>query len=139
MNTIKESTRHAARRILNASANRTATVYFIKRTTGALRRMVCIHYPGAAEKARFRFNPQTKGLLAVWDVEKGARRFINLDGVRRIVISGEEVFNAERTPEPDRPALPPARKRKEVDPSKHDPMNWENFEDAERAAKYFFG
>jgi len=50
----------------------------VKRTNGKLRRM------------RFRYDPERsapfagaagRGLLPVWDLDKGAARFVNLDGV----------------------------------------------------------
>lgn len=73
-------------------------VYFVKRTTGEMRRMVCIYDPKRSEAQRFKFNPRTKGLLPVFDVEKGEPRMINLSGVRKIVVGGEIVFGSDPKP-----------------------------------------
>ncbi len=101
--------RQTARTIIEANPHRTLVVRFIKRTDGSLRRMVCIHFPEQAENTRFRFNPAAKGLAAVWDVEKGARRFINLDAVQSIKRSGKTLtpraaLSANERRADDRPA-----------------------------------
>lgn len=83
--------RHEARGLIESNAEKIITVRFIKRTDGKLRTMRCIYYPKAANKATFRFNPVAKGLITVWDVEKGAPRFINLDGVQEISAGGERL------------------------------------------------
>lgn len=106
--------------IIEAHPRRTLVVRFVKRTTGTLRRMVCIYYPEEAEAARFRFNPAAKGLVAVWDLEKGARRFINLDGVESIKLRGEILTPEERRAD-DRPAKP------------------RTFESTEEKMTYYFG
>jgi len=69
--------REAARERLTARPGTRRRVVFVKRTDGHLRRM------------RFRYDPErnapfdaaAKGLLPVWDLDKGAARFVNLDGV----------------------------------------------------------
>lgn len=73
-----------ARKVIEENARRSLVVRFVKRTDGTLRRMFCIYYPEAAERATFRFNPGEKNLIPVFDCEKGARRFISLDGVQSI-------------------------------------------------------
>ena len=97
--------RHTARQIIEAHPNRTLVIRFVKRTDGTLRRMVCIHFPEKAEQTRFRFNPAAKGLIAVWNLEKGARRFVNLDGVCSVKASGKKLEPSERRA-PDRPPTP---------------------------------
>jgi hypothetical protein len=69
--------REAARERLTARPGTRRRVVFVKRTDGSLRRM------------RFRYDPErsapfdaaAKGLLPVWDLDKDAARFVNLDGV----------------------------------------------------------
>jgi hypothetical protein len=69
--------REAARERLTARPGTRRRVVFVKRTNGELRRM------------RFRYDPErsapfdaaARGLLPVWDLDKGAARFVNLDGV----------------------------------------------------------
>ena len=95
-----------AKAIIEAHPHRTLVVRFIKRTTGKLRRMVCIHYPKHDAKTRFRFNPARKGLIAMWDLEKGARRFVNLDGVQSIKADGRKLKPGGREFAPDRPPKP---------------------------------
>jgi hypothetical protein len=57
------------------------TVRFVKRTAGALRAMRFRLPEGGG---RYGFDPAVKGLLPVFDVELGGRRFVNLDGVRTV-------------------------------------------------------
>jgi len=70
--------REAARERLTARPGTERRAVFVKRTNGKLRRM------------RFRYDPErsapfagaeAKGVLPVWDLDKGAARFVNLDGV----------------------------------------------------------
>lgn len=70
--------RETARERLTARPGTERRAVFVKRTNGELRRM------------RFRYDPErstpfagaeAKGLLPVWDLDKGAARFVNLDGV----------------------------------------------------------
>jgi len=70
---------------LITSADAVVTVYFIKRSTDTVRRMVCIYDP----TRKLRFDPTKRQLLPVFDVEVGDYRFISLDRVLSIVISGE--------------------------------------------------
>ena len=78
--------REAARKLIEraASGQRVVTVRFVKRTTGKLRTMRFRYDAEFARHGRFKFDPKAKGLLAVYDVERGAQRFINLDGVREV-------------------------------------------------------
>ncbi|QXD16982.1 hypothetical protein GQ464_008630 [Rhodocaloribacter litoris] len=77
-------TRTEVLQTIRRHAGELLVVHFTKRTDGTHRRMVCIFNPEAAERERFRFNPAARGLCPVWDVEKGGRRFVNLDGVESI-------------------------------------------------------
>ena len=70
--------RETARERLTARPGTERHAVFVKRTDGELRRM------------RFRYDPErtpplddaaARGLLPVWDLDKGAARFVNLDGV----------------------------------------------------------
>ena len=83
----------AARTIALEGQRHTLVAYFTKRTTGEERRMV-LRYGG---------DPIRGGLVRVWDLEKGAYRTVNLDGVRAI-----KVLIAPPRPQ-DRPAEPPKR------------------------------
>ena len=73
---------------LISSAEGIVIVYFIKRSTNELRRMACIYNAQAAGRARFSYDPVTRNLLPVFDVEHGATRMIPLDGVLAIKQSG---------------------------------------------------
>ena len=73
-----------ARRMLTARPGRETVCRFVKRTTGELRVMRFRYDPQSAMCGRYGFDPKAKGLLPVYDVEKNARRFINLDGVRTV-------------------------------------------------------
>lgn len=127
-------TRTDARNLIEENARRTLVVRFVKRTTGELRRMVCIYFPDATEKATFRFNPKAKGLIAFWDLEKGARRFINLDGVLSVKLSGKRLEPKER-----REASTPRVRRAADREAKHLERPWENLEAADREMKALFG
>ena len=63
-------------RALRANNGRFCGVTFTKKN-GETRRMLCIFSRAKTEASRFTFNPAEKGLVAVWDVQKGAIRFIN--------------------------------------------------------------
>ena len=80
--------REAARQLIErAAADRPGEALacrFVKHTDGSLRVMRFRYDPQTAASGRFKFEPKAKGLLPVFDVEKGARRFINLDGVRSV-------------------------------------------------------
>ena len=80
----------AARTIATEGRRHTLVAYFQKRTTGEERRMV-LRYGG---------DPIRGGLVRVWDLEKGAWRQVNLDGVRCIRVCAAP---AKPGPAPDRP------------------------------------
>lgn len=50
---------------------------FVKRTDGELRRMRYRYDPERSAP----FDAAERGLLPVWDLDRGAARFVNLDGV----------------------------------------------------------
>lgn len=81
-------TRNQARSLIETHPRRTLVVRFVKRTDGRLRRMSCVYYPAEAECATYGFDPVRKGLLPVWDMEKGAERFVNLDRVESVKLGG---------------------------------------------------
>ena len=102
-------TAEQARQVIEAHDGALLTVYFTKRTPGPdgqrrRRRMLCLYNEERAEQARFRFNPAEKQLLAVWDCEKGARRFISLDGDVQIFKEGRELRPERATPSRKSPA-----------------------------------
>jgi hypothetical protein len=68
-----------------ARSGRIFTVEFIKRTTGELRTMVCRRgvRKGLTGKG-MSYDPLSKALLTVWDVQKGAYRMISLDRLVRL-------------------------------------------------------
>lgn len=67
------------------------TVEFIKRTTGELRTMQCKlfieNYLKGGEAA---YNAREKNLIHVADIKTHGYRSINLDGLRKLKIHGEE-------------------------------------------------
>lgn len=82
--------REEAEAILRAQRGRFFRATFIKRTTGELRTMVARmgvtkHLTGG----QLGFNPHKKGLLPVFDVQKRAYRFVNLDGLVEVKVGGE--------------------------------------------------
>ena len=70
-------------------ANQIIVVYFVKRTTGEMRRMVCTWDPSYLAND-LRFDPTKKNLLQVWDTEMQAWRFISMDAVKKITVAGLE-------------------------------------------------
>ncbi len=91
-------TRTEALQTIRRHAGDLLLIHFTKRTDGTHRRMVCIYNPEAAERQTFRFNPVARGLCPVWDVEKGARRFVNLDGVLSIRAMRRAMRRDDRPP-----------------------------------------
>lgn len=111
---FRSSAAQRAYEAIAARAGQTLVVYFERRTpgvgprgdrqpAGSVRRMLCSYHPAEASKAQYGFNPVAKGLLPVWDGERGETRFISLGGVRRIRHDGDEVYtsieNVLETPE----------------------------------------
>lgn len=98
-------TRTEALETIRRHAGDLLLIHFTKRTDGTHRRMLCIFNPEAAERQTFRFNPAARGLVPVWDVEKGARRFVNLDGVQSIQAMRTRP-RRDRAPMPRNPRTP---------------------------------
>ena len=69
------------------------TACFVKKDN-TIRKMNCkIKHPkpsvGFGERKGLRFKPVEKGLLSVWDLQKGEYRFINLDTLIYIKFAGK--------------------------------------------------
>ena len=76
--------------LIQSVVGRVVVVYYIKRTTGEMRRMVCVWNEGIEGST------PSRNLLAVWDVEKADYRSISMNAVKKIVISGiEHDYKAE--------------------------------------------
>jgi len=89
--------------IIGAIVGRTVVVYFKKRTSGEMRRMVCYWTDNQITKRAW--DPTEKNLLQVWDIEKGAYRFISMDAVEKIVAGGNaHAFDAHPEGDPVEPA-----------------------------------
>lgn len=64
---------------------------FTKRTTGEERTMVCrLRVRRNLSGRGLSFNPKTKGLLVVWDLQKQGYRMIPLDALHSLKIRGQE-------------------------------------------------
>ena len=67
------------------------TVEFIKRTTGELRNMQCkLNINSYRKGGQPAYNASEKNLIHVADVKTRAFRSINLDGLQKLKINGEE-------------------------------------------------
>jgi hypothetical protein len=76
--------------IERASSGRFFTVEFIKRTTGELRVMTCrLGVSKGVTGKGMAFDPASKGLLPVYDVQTQGYRMINLSGLRAVRMDGE--------------------------------------------------
>ena len=78
------------------------TVEFIKRTTGELRVMNCRR--GVSKNVKgvgLAFDPGTKALMGVWDMQANAHRFVSLDSLVALKLAGQtytwngEVFTVQ--------------------------------------------
>ena len=93
------------------SSGQIFAVEFIKRTNGEHRKMLCRlgvkkHLKGGTQA----YNPSEYNLLTVFDMEKGAYRMINIDGIISLKIAGQEYGDrlptlAERFTPPEMPRL----------------------------------
>lgn len=82
-----------------ASDGKIFSVTFTKRTTGEIRQMVCrlgvlTHLKGGEKP----FDDAEKGVLTVFDVQKGDYRSISAEAVSKIRIGGEEWVEAGQAP-----------------------------------------
>jgi len=77
--------------MVDAARNgRIFTVDFIKRTNGELRTMVCRRGVRKGITGRgMNYDPLSKALLTVWDVQKGAYRMISLDNLVSLKMGGK--------------------------------------------------
>ena len=75
--------------IERASSGRFFTVEFIKRTTGELRVMTCrLGVTKGVTGKGMAFDPSSKGLLPVYDVQAQGHRMVNLSDLRTLVMDG---------------------------------------------------
>lgn len=80
----------AVRWIKTSSKGKIFGVNFQKRTTGALRVMVCRY--GVRSHAKgigLSFNPTAKQLIVVFDMQKILYRMINIPGMQALLIAGK--------------------------------------------------
>lgn len=83
-----------AKKLIATHANEVLIVDFDKKTDGKPRKMRAIFYKEFADEVRHSFNPDEKGILQVWDLEKGARRFVHLNGTNTIKrVKTQETFD----------------------------------------------
>ncbi len=83
-------TRTALQMVEAARSGRIFTVQFIKRTTGELRTMSCRRGVRKGVKGvGMSYDPLSKGLLTVWDVNKGQHRMINLADLVSLTMDGK--------------------------------------------------
>ena len=85
--------------MVDAARNgRIFTVDFIKRTNGELRTMVCRRGVRKGITGRgMNYDPLSKALLTVWDVQKGAYRMISLDNLVSLKMGGRSFrWNGKR-------------------------------------------
>ena len=90
---MKITLEEAAKKLyeLKGDFNKIFSVVFIKRTTGEERHMLCRmdakHYLKGGEQA---YDPKSKNLIFVFDMQKLAYRSINLDTIIKMKIDGIE-------------------------------------------------
>lgn len=77
--------------IMDMFKGEAVVVYFTKRTDGQRRRMVCT-YGEQPLLTRRSWDPSSKNLLQVFDCEKGDWRFVSMDAVEKIVVSGTTLY-----------------------------------------------
>ena len=68
------------------------SVHFIKRTTGELKKMVCrLGVKKGVKGVGLPYNPLSKGLLPVFDMQKNGFRQISLDNITYLLINGKRI------------------------------------------------
>jgi len=73
---------HAVRALLESFGADRFGVIFVRRTDGAVRRMICRGAPvQRADLDRLRFDPARRNLWPVWDLREKDYRFIPLEGI----------------------------------------------------------
>lgn len=71
------------------STGKIFTVHFYKRTTGELRVMNCRgRVLSGLSGGELKFNPESKGLITVFDMQNDGYRMINADTIQQVTISG---------------------------------------------------
>lgn len=94
MNTITRL--QAAERIFNYHEAKIFTVTFVKRSTGETRIMNCRKGVKKGVKGiGHSFSPSEKGLVCVFDMQKNAFRFINIETILSIKMDGVE-YNVKK-------------------------------------------
>jgi hypothetical protein len=78
--------------VIGRSAGKIVTVEFVKRTDGTVRKMNC--RLGVKSKLRGgeqKYDPASKGLAVVFDMQAGEYRSIPLDSVLSVTSEGERI------------------------------------------------
>lgn len=81
----------AAKLVADYSSSLIFSVTFVKRTTGELRIINCrkgVHKNLTGQGMRY--DPSTKNLVTVWDLQKQAYRMVSLDSIQSIRMGGVE-------------------------------------------------
>jgi hypothetical protein len=74
--------------LLQSTAGRFFTIWFVKRSDGRIRRMTC-RLRGQPHPAGLKFDPHDRALLPVWDLQAREWRFVNLEGVLCVRTDGK--------------------------------------------------
>jgi hypothetical protein len=85
----------AKQKIEDYTEGKVFTVTFVKRTNGETRVMNCRKgvRKGVTGEG-LKYDPKTKNLVTVYDMQKGAFRMIALESIRRVAMEGQ-VFDVE--------------------------------------------
>ena len=76
--------------IINSTRGRIFSVRFIKRTDGKVRDMVCrLHVKKGVKGVGMAYDPTSKGLVPVYDMQKHGFRMIPIEGIRVIKYAGQ--------------------------------------------------
>ena len=79
------------KKLLESSKGTIFTVTFTKRTTGEERVMNCrLGVTKGLQGGERAYDPDSKGLLFVWDLVKEAYRSIPLDAIRAVSVKGQK-------------------------------------------------
>ena len=93
MKTITKA--EASKKVAEYQGGQVFTVTFVKRSTGETRVMNC--RKGVVKHSKggeLKYDPAKKGLVSVFDMQKGGYRCISLEDIRKISMSGE-VYDVE--------------------------------------------
>lgn len=76
--------------MIGGTAGQTFGIEFIKRTTNERRVMSCrLGVRKGVTGVGLAFNPASKGLLGVFDMNSDGFRFVNIEGVQAVTVAGE--------------------------------------------------